>query len=163
MNKILVTLLIAFFLLACGSVNKQSSRQSNIDMAQTFMDDLFVRADLAAVKRAMHSEFTFTYMGNIKNVGGVDHGIESFFGNHVPLVGELLPDGIVLTTVDVIADDAGVALIMIGDAKGINGEYDNKYVFTFKMKEGLISEVKEYNSDLLVATRLYKNQLASID
>ena len=60
-------------------------------------------------------------------------------------------------------DNAGVALIMIGDAKGINGEYDNKYVFTFKMKEGLISEVKEYNSDLLVATRLYKNQLASID
>jgi len=163
MNKILVTLLIAFFLLACGSVNKQSSRQSNIDMAQTFMDDLFVRADLAAVKRAMHSEFTFTYMGNIENVGGIDHGIESFFGNHVPLVGELLPDGIVLTTVDVIADDAGVALIMIGDAKGINGEYDNKYDFTFKMKEGLISEVKEYNSDLLVATRLYKNQLASID
>ena len=163
MNKILVTLLIAFFLLACGSVNKQSSRQSNIDMAQTFMDDLFVRADLAAVKSAMHSEFTFTYMGNIENVGGIDHGIESFFGNHVPLVGGLLPDGIVLTTVDVIADDAGVALIMIGDAKGINGEYDNKYVFTFKMKEGLISDVKEYNSDLLVATRLYKNQLASID
>ena len=76
---------------------------------------------------------------------------------------EQLPDGIILTTVDVIADDDGVALIMIGDAEGINGEYDNKYVFTFKMEEGLIREVKEYNSDILVATRLYKNELTAID
>ena len=163
MNKSLLPLILVFIFSACTPANNQDNRQNNIDMAQTFMDDLFVRADLDAVKASMHSEFTFTYMGNIENVGGIDHGIESFFGNHVPLVGELLPDGIILTTVDVIADDDGVALIMIGDAEGINGKYDNKYVFTFKMKEGLIREVKEYNSDILVATRLYKNELTAID
>ena len=31
-----------------------------------------------------------------------------------------------LTTTDMIADDDGVAVIMEGDAEGINGEYDNK-------------------------------------
>ena len=50
-----------------------------------------------------------------------------------------------------IADDEGVAVIMEGDAEGINGEYDNKYVFVYKFKDGKIFSIHEYNSDLLVA------------
>jgi ketosteroid isomerase-like protein len=63
----------------------------------------------------------------------------------------------------VIADENGVALIQTGDSEGINGEYDNQYVFTFKMKDGLIHAVEEFNSDLLVATRLYRNELLPLD
>ena len=64
-----------------------------------------------------------------------------------------------------IADDEGVAKskIMEGDAEGINGEYDNKYVFVYKFKDGKIFSIHEYNSDLLVATRLYKNKLVPSD
>ena len=64
---------------------------------------------------------------------------------------------------DAISDNDGVALIQVGDAEGINGEYDNKYVWILKMKDGLIHSVREYNSDLLVATRLFKNELNPID
>ena len=71
--------------------------------------------------------------------------------------------GITLTTTDMIADTKGVAVIMEGDAQGINGEYDNKYVFVYKFKDGLIHTVTEYNSDLLVATRLYKQKLIQIE
>jgi ketosteroid isomerase-like protein len=52
---------------------------------------------------------------------------------------------------------------MEGDAEGINGEYDNKYVFVYKFKDGKILSIVEYNSDLLVATRLYKNKLVPSD
>ena len=31
------------------------------------------------------------------------------------------------------------------------------------MKDGLIHSVREYNSDLLVATRLFKNELKPVD
>ena len=41
----------------------------------------------------------------------------------------------------------------------INGEYDNKYVWVFKMKDGLIHSIREYNSDILVATQLYDYKL----
>jgi ketosteroid isomerase-like protein len=58
-----------------------------------------------------------------------------------------------------IADENGVAVIMEGDAEGVNGEYDNKYVFVYKFEDGKIISINEYNSDLLVATRLYKNKL----
>mgnify|MGYP002024431210 FL=1 len=79
------------------------------------------------------------------------------------MVGKLLPNGITLTTTDMIAEEDSVAVIMEGDAEGINGEYDNKYVFVYQFKEGKILSVTEYNSDLLVATRLYKNKLTPID
>ena len=53
--------------------------------------------------------------------------------------------------------------MMEGEADGINGLYDNKYVFIFKFKDGKIATLHEYNSDLLVATRLYKQKLVADD
>ena len=65
----------------------------------------------------------------------------------------------ILKTVDTISDSNGVAIIQEREAEGKNGEYDNKYVWIFKMKEGLIHSVREYNSDILVATQLYDYKL----
>ena len=61
-----------------------------------------------------------------------------------------------------VVDDC-VAIIQEGDAEGKNGEYDNKYVWIFKMKDGLIYSLREYNSDILVATQLYDYKLTPID
>jgi hypothetical protein len=44
----------------------------------------------------------------------------------------------ILKTVDTISDSNGVAIIQEGEAEGKNGEYDNKYVWIFKIKDGLI-------------------------
>jgi ketosteroid isomerase-like protein len=63
--------------------------------------------------------------------------------------------------VDAIGDSAGVALIVEGDADGINGLYDNKYVFIYKFEDGKIRSLREYSSDLLVATRLFKQKLVA--
>ena len=102
-------------------------------------------------------------MGNTE-ISNIPYDREAYFDYWLPeVVGKLLPTGITLTTTDVIADDDGVAVIMEGDAEGINGEYDNKYVFVYKFKDGKIFSIHEYNSDLLVATRLYKNKLVPSD
>ena len=67
-----------------------------------------------------------------------------------------------LNTVDSISDENGVAIIQEGDAEGKNGESDNKYVWVFKMKEGQIYSIREYNSDILVATQLYDYKLVNV-
>ena len=63
--------------------------------------------------------------------------------------------------VDAIGDDDGVALMVEGDADGINGRYANKYVFVFKFSDGQIVSLREYTSDLLVETRLYKQKIVA--
>ena len=62
----------------------------------------------------------------------------------------------------VIYDKNGVAIIQEAEAEGKNGEYDNKYVRIFKMKDGLIDSFREYNSYILVATQLYDYKITPL-
>ena len=159
----IILILSMFLLVACNmEVDVQINGEKNEELAQSWMDHLLISGDLDAASELMHEDFTFMWMG-IVYPGSEIHGKESFFDNYWPVVGELLPNGIILTTIDAISDNDGVALIQVGDAEGINGEYDNKYVFVYKFKDGKIFSIHEYNSDLLVATRLYKNKLVPSD
>jgi ketosteroid isomerase-like protein len=159
MKKILTILLLLSTLYSCNE--KESKSEANLKMAQLFFDNLFTNPEVS--KSLLHNDFTFSWMGKIEQ-GGVlwnrDNLFDEYFKNIIP---EILPNGIVLNTVDTIYDENGVAIIQEGDAEGKNGEYDNKYVWIFKMKDGLIYSLREYNSDILVATQLYDYKLIPID
>ena len=125
--------------------------------------DLALSENPKSAQPLTHPDFTFTFMGETE-ISNIAFDREAYFDDWIPnVVGALLPNGITLTTTDMIGDENGVAVIMEGDAEGINGEYDNKYVFVYKFKDGKILSINEYNSDLLVATRLYKNKLVPLD
>ena len=135
---------------------------ANKKMAGDFLD-LALSANPLDAQELTHPDFKFVFMGNTE-ISNIPYDRDAYFDYWLPeVVGKLLPTGITLTTTDMIADDDSVAVIMEGDAEGINGEYDNKYVFVYKFKDGKIFSIHEYNSDLLVATRLYKNKLVPID
>jgi ketosteroid isomerase-like protein len=139
-----------------------SNVDANKKMAGDFLD-LALSANPLDAQELTHPEFKFVFMGNTE-ISNIPYDRDAYFDYWLPeVVGKLLPTGITLTTTDMIADDDGVAVIMEGDAQGINGEYDNKYVFVYKFKDGKIFSIHEYNSDLLVATRLYKNKLVPSD
>tara|TARA_Y100000816_G_scaffold137389_1_gene97194 strand:- start:2326 stop:2799 length:474 start_codon:yes stop_codon:yes gene_type:complete len=157
MKHILITLIAALLFAACGS-----NVETNKKMAGDFLDLALSENPLDA-QTLTHEDFYFVFMGNTE-ISNIPYDRVAYFDYWIPeVVGKLLPNGITLTTTDMIADEDSVAVIMEGDAEGINGEYDNKYVFVYKFKEGKILSVTEYNSDLLVATRLYKNKLTPID
>jgi len=158
MKKLIYILLISFS--SCISSKDDSFSEKNLIMAQSFLDNLLTNTEEA--KKSLHEDFTFSWMGNIEQ-GGKIWNKETLFNDYLPIIGEILPKGIILNTVDAIADSEGVALIQEGDAEGKNGEYDNKYVWIFKMKEGLIFSIREYNSDILVATQLYDYEIENIN
>ena len=152
-------LLTAFLIVGCSD---NAEIKSNKKMANDFLN-LALSDNPKAAQLLTHPNFTFTFMGETE-ISNISYDRDTYFDDWIPnVVGALLPGGMTLTATDMIADKDGVALIMEGDAEGINGEYDNKYVFVYKFKEGLIHKVNEYNSDLLVATRLYKQKLMPIE
>ena len=165
MKNILLILLTTLIIATCENQSQKSEKELkseiNLKMAQSFFDNLFTNPE--AAKSLLHNDFTFSWMGIIEQ-GGVlwnrDNLFDQYFKNIIP---EILPNGIILNTVDTIYDENGVAIIQEGDAEGKNGEYDNKYVWIFKMKDGLIYSLREYNSDILVATQLYDYKLTPID
>ena len=155
-------LLISLSIVTSCNTNKQSSQGDfNLEMAQKFLDNIILNPEIA--KSLLHDEFTFSWMGLIEQGGKIwnkDNLFNEYFKTIIP---EILPNGIVLNTVDSISDNNGVAIIQEGDAVGKNGEYDNKYVWIFKMMDGLIFSVREYNSDILVATQLYDYKIVPLE
>ena len=157
MKKILLISLL--ILLTSCSINDKS--MDNSANAQSFLDNIITNPEKA--KSLLHDDFTFAWMGIIEEGGKIwnkENLFDEYFTNIIPAI---LPNGIILKTVDSISDENGVAIIQIGDAEGKNGEYDNNYVWIFKFKDGLIYSLREYNSDLLVAERLYDYKLIPLD
>ena len=157
MKKILLISLL--ILLTSCSINDKS--MDNSANAQSFLDNIITNPEKA--KSLLHDDFTFAWMGVIEQGGKIwnkENLFDEYFSNIIPAI---LPNGIILKTVDSISDENGVAIIQIGDAEGKNGEYDNNYVWIFKFKDGLIHSLREYNSDLLVAERLYDYKLIPLD
>ena len=145
MKKILLISLL--ILLTSCSINDKS--MDNSANAQSFLDNIITNPEKA--KSLLHDDFTFAWMGVIEQGGKIwnkENLFDEYFANIIPAI---LPNGIILKTVDSISDENGVAIIQIGDAEGKNGEYDNNYVWIFKFKDGLIHSLREYNSDILVA------------
>ena len=157
MKQFICLIAIAIVFNACSS-----NVDANKKMAGDFLD-LALSPNALDAQNLTHPDFKFVFMGNTE-ISNIPYDRDAYFEYWLPeVVGKLLPTGITLSTTDMIADDDGVAVIMEGDAEGINGEYDNKYVFVYKFKDGKIFSIHEYNSDLLVATRLYKNKLVPSD
>ena len=157
MKKILLISLL-ILLTSCSINDKSIDNSAN---AQSFLDNIITNPEKA--KSLLHDDFTFAWMGIIEEGGKIwnkENLFDEYFANIIPAI---LPNGIILKTVDSISDENGVAIIQIGDAEGKNGEYDNNYVWIFKFKDGLIHSLREYNSDLLVAERLYDYKLIPLD
>ena len=163
MKRLISLPLILIFVVSCGNTQTDNQIKQNADAAENFIYLVLNEPDEA--KKLMHDDFTFRYMGKIPvyaqgiSVIKKSYDKETYFEDFLEVVGALLPGGIVLTPLDVIADEDSAAVIMVGDAEGAYGEYDNEYVFTFKFKDGKIIEVDEYNSDVLVVEALYGNTL----
>ena len=144
-----MVLLTSLLIVSCSD---NTEIESNKKIANDFLN-LALSDNPKAAQLLTHPNFLFTFMGETETAN-IPYDRGTYFEDWIPnVVGGLLPSGITLNVTDMIADEQGIALIMEGDAEGINGEYDNNCVFVYKFKEGLIHKVTEYNSDLLVATR----------
>mgnify|MGYP001469671388 FL=1 len=153
--------LIISFLIILTSCSINSESMDNLSNAQSFLDNIITNPEKA--KSLLHDDFSFAWMGIIEQ-GGKLWNKENLFNEYfATIIPEILPNGIVLTTVDSISDENGVAIVQVGDAEGKNGEYDNNYVWVFKFKDGLIHSLREYNSDILVAEKLYDYKLIELD
>ncbi|MDA9596055.1 hypothetical protein N9R90_02750, partial [Flavobacteriaceae bacterium] len=140
-KNLLISLLV--LLTSCAINDKSMDNSAN---AQSFLDNIISNPEKA--KSLLHDDFTFAWMGVIEQGGEIwnkENLFDEYFSNIIPAI---LPNGIILKTVDSISDENGVAIIQVGDAEGKNGEYDNNYVWIFKFKDGLIHSLREYNSDI---------------
>ena len=158
-RKILLIAFLASFTLAVfAGGHEKNIGSENIAAATKFMNTLLTDRDTA--DSLLHEDFDFMFMG-VSQISNVIYNRETYWSVWMDnVVAPLVPEGFKKVEVtDAIGDRQSVALMVEGDAEGVNGRYNNKYVFIFKFKEGKIISLREYTSDLLVETRLYKQKL----
>ena len=156
----LLATLLAFIVPANAADHQQTNASKNIVTATKFMETLLT--DRETADSLLHPDFDFLFMGISPHLSNVPYNKETYWSVWMDeVIAPLVPDGFKkVEVVDAIGDKKGVALMVEGDADGINGRYNNNYVFIFKFKEGKIISLREYTSDLMVETRLYKQKLS---
>ena len=162
-RKILFIAFLASFSLAVFAGHHEKNIGSkNIVSATKFMNTLLTDRDTA--DSLLHEDFDFMFMG-VSQISNVKYNKQTYWSVWMDnVVAPLVPGGFTKVEVtDAIGDKDSVALMVEGDAEGVNGRYNNKYVFIFRFQEGKIISLREYTSDLLVETRLYKKKLVQDD
>ena len=157
-KSLLIAFLASFTLAVFAGGHEKNIGSENIAAATKFMNTLLTDRDTA--DSLLHEDFDFMFMG-VSQISNVKYNRETYWSVWMDnVVAPLVPEGFKKVEVtDAIGDRQSVALMVEGDAEGVNGRYNNKYVFIFKFKEGKIISLREYTSDLLVETRLYKQKL----
>ena len=90
--------LIISFLILLTSCSINSESMDNLSNAQSFLDNIITNPEKA--KSLLHDDFSFAWMGIIEQGGKLlnkENLFDEYFATIIP---EILPNGIVLTTVD---------------------------------------------------------------
>ena len=162
-KTLLLSLLALMLSVTYANEQRNQSAENNIKVATKFMNTLLSDREIA--KSLMHDEFEFFFMGISQMANEEAYTKETYWTVWMDeVVGPRVPAGFTKVEVtEAIGDSNGVALMVEGDAMGINGRYNNSYVFVFRFEDGKIRHLREYTSDLMVETRLYKQRLAPSD
>jgi ketosteroid isomerase-like protein len=165
--KKVALLVLVFFVGGCGEQSKNSLGDDNLQLARKFLA-LASSDEKRALALDMADEtFEFRWMGLLPDENGnLEPGLvldkEGYFGEYWELVDEFLVDW-TYEEVDGFGAKNGATLLLEGRSQAKHGPYNNEYAFVFKIVDGKIISIKEFNSDLLVATRVYDYQLLELN
>ena len=141
----LVLTLTASLVFAEG--HKNNERENTVEIVMSAWRHL-AKIDMEKFNEYLTDDFTWTFMGTSEI--SATYKIDDFS----KLVGSIV-ENLELNMDRIIADKSGAVIIAEGVGKGKTGNaYNNRYAFVFTIKDGLISAIHEYSSDLLVERAL---------
>ncbi len=131
----LVATLLALLISTHALAGHHEESGSNAANAELFFT-AFLSGDVETARHLAHSDFKFVFKGRTQ-ISNLVQDKEGFFGdwsNNV--IANLVPDGFTkFDFVKSVSQGDDVVWLAEGDAQGINGRYNNEYVFVFEFSE----------------------------
>ena len=160
MKNIFLSLLFLSLITACSEKSLKSEREKVIDDTNEIIMSFFnaqLSGDVETMMTLVSSDFTYTLNGqlDISKTYDWDEYIE-FQGYFSTLLkgevgGEFL---------EIIPGEKSAIIFLNGKMEGVGGAYNNEYALKYVInEERKVSEIKEYLSDLLLAQKLYGQDL----
>lgn len=160
MKNIFLSLLFLSLIVSCSEKSPKSEREKTIDDTNEIIMSFFnaqLSGDVETMMTLVSSDFTYTLNGqlDISKTYDWDEYIE-FQGYFSTLLkGEIGGEFL-----EIIPGEKSAIIFLNGKMEGVGGAYNNEYALKYVInEERKVSEIKEYLSDLLLAQKLYGQDL----
>ena len=159
MKKItlLSIILLAF---SCSTISEREKRINSVEEISLKAYNAQIAGDIETFKSLLSEDFTYTLNGELDISQTYDWEEYMKFAGYF---GSLLtgkPGG---EFTGIIAGEDAAIIFANGKMEGIGGKYENEYALRYSVNpEGKVSELKEWLSDILLATQLYGQQIEGV-
>ena len=163
MRNIILILLTTSIIASCQNQAQKSERElkaeisENIDLKNF---EYISSGDMDSFQKTISSDFKFILSGTLKWNDGKPlsrtyEGYDSFINDFLTPALATIPNGLKFNFDKIIANDSGAAVIWHGESEALYGEYNNKYVYVYRVNDdGLVESLTEYTDLLLSASSL---------
>ena len=160
MNKT-IFISLSLLLLSCANPQSKSEREKNIDNTKEIVMKFYtaqIGGDIETMKSMISDDFKYTLNGQL-DISKTYYGWNEFI-SFMGEFGSLLKGEIGAEFIEIIPGENTAIVFTEGRMEGVAGKYENEYALKYVLdKEGKVSILKEYLSDLLLAQKLYGQDL----
>ena len=159
--KKLTFITLSLFMLSCSQQQFKSEREKSIDNTKEIVMKFYtaqIGGDIKTMKSMVSEDFEYTLNGQL-DISNTYYGWDEFIG-FMGKFGSLLKGEIGAEFIEIIPGENSAIIFAEGRMEGVAGKYENEYALKYVLnKNGKVSVLKEYLSDLLLAQKLYGQDL----
>ena len=159
MNKILL-LSIILYAFSCSTVSEKEKRVNSVEKIVLKAYNAQMTGDIETFKSLLSEDFTFILNGELDISQSYDWDQYMKFSAYF---GSLLKGEVGTEFGEIIAGENTAIIFTDGKMEGIGGKYENEYAIKYTTNsEGKISNIREWLSDILLATQLYGQPIEGV-
>jgi len=147
--------------LSCTQNQVKSEREKQIDTTKNIVMKFFnaqSEGDIETMQSLVSDDFQYTLNGQL-DISKTYYGWDEFL-RFMGAFGALLKGAVGVEFLEIIPSENTAIILAKGKMEGVAGKYENEYALKYVLnKDGRITAVKEYLSDLLLAQKLYGQDL----
>ena len=156
-NLLLSIILYAF---SCSTVSEREKRINSVEKIVLNAYNTQMSGDIETFKSLLSEDFTFILNGELDISQTYDWDGYMKFAAYF---GSLIKGEVDTEFGEIIAGENAAIIFTNGKMEGIGGKYENEYAIKYTVNsEGKISNIREWLSDVLLATQLYGQPIEGV-
>ena len=160
MKNILLLFISTTIVISCQQTTLKSESEILIERNNSITSknfEAYNTGDFEVFESTISDDFSFTLRGELDISGTYTY--EELL-NTASAFQSLLKNGWKGNVDKIISGVNGSVIVLSGEAEGVNGEYNNDYIWLYSInEEGKVSSITEYLSDLLFVKQLYGQEI----
>ena len=158
--KKIVWLSIILHAFSCSIVSEREKRINSVEKIVLKAYNAQMSGDIETFKSLLSEDFTFILNGELDISQTYDWDEYMKFAAYF---GSLLEGEVGTEFGEIIAGENAAIIFTNGKMEGVGGKYENEYAIKYTVNsEGKISNIREWLSDILLATQLYGQPIKGV-